>query len=58
MSNIGKVGIILDKAIWKNIRDAGDAAADEVRAGEWCALLEPILDAEYPNWRTIHNYPA
>lgn len=57
-TNMSKLSLILDKVIIKNVRDAGDAAADEARAGEWLAILEPILDVEYPNWRTIHDYPA
>lgn len=57
-TNRSKLGDILSKVINKNVKDAGGSAAQEVRAGEWLVILEPILDAEYPDWRTIHNYPA
>jgi hypothetical protein len=68
-TNISKLAIILDKAINKDVKNAGAAAAaenppqprgpaEEARAGEWLAILEPILDVEYPDWRTVHNYPA
>lgn len=68
-TNMSKLGDILSKVINKDVKNAGAAAAaedppqpraaaEEARAGDWLALLEPILDAEYPNWRTIHNYPT
>jgi hypothetical protein len=67
-TNLSKLGDILSKVINKDVKNAGVAAVsavppmtrtqgEEIRAGEWLAILEPILDAEYPNWRTIHNYP-
>lgn len=55
-TNRSKLADILTKVINKNVKDAGDSTAQEVRAGEWLAILEPILDAEYPDWRTIHGY--
>lgn len=55
-TNRSKLADILSKVINKNVKNAGDSAAQEVRAGEWLAILEPILDVEYPNWRTIHGY--
>jgi len=52
-----QLDIILDRAIRKDVKNAGDPAAQEARRCVWVALLEPVLDANYPNWRTIHDYP-
>lgn len=65
-TNMSKLGDILSKVINKDVRNAGVAAVppmtraegEEARAGDWLVILEPILDAEYPNWRVIHNYPS
>ena len=45
------------RAIPKDVKTADAPAAQEARRCVWVALLEPILDANYPNWRTIHDYP-
>lgn len=54
-----QLAMILDKIIEKDVKNAGhNQAAQDARACVWVAALEPVLDANYPDWRTdFPNYP-
>lgn len=53
-----QLAMILDKIINKDVKNAGNQAAQDARSCVWVAALEPILDANYPDWRTdFDEYP-